>query len=197
WHTQRPHTQDSIHIDLALRKIEKKKFSARGSGPGEGELALATHARTIAFLQIIAVHADISANNLDPCLSSRRESAADTFSARQLGNIQLGILVDDSGLPVNARLRSCKQTEPSPLFRRRKRDLLVRRLQIFGGGSDPDLDGMRGAGFGCVPFAVYDAITCRHRLHFIRPQNVGFPPCCPGARSEEHTSELQSRGHLV
>ena len=38
---------------------------------------------------------------------------------------------------------------------------------------------MRGAGFGCVPFAVYDAITCRHRLHFIRPQNVGFPRAVP------------------
>src|SRR2546421_5971974 len=35
WHAQRPHAQNNIHTNLALRKIENKKFSARGSGSGE------------------------------------------------------------------------------------------------------------------------------------------------------------------
>src|SRR5690606_40449598 len=45
--------------------------------------------------------------------------------------------------------------------------------------------------------AVGEALRHRHRAHHQRLRHAGRSAVPPGARSEEHTSELQSRENLV
>src|SRR5690606_40461798 len=88
----------------------------------------------------------------------------------------------------------------STLFGKRRAVLLVRST---GGddeaGGDDESDGMGSPGGGARVHAAGGRVHLLGGLGLVgQPADgVGSVPCVGGARSEEHTSELQSRENLV
>ena len=151
------------------------EFRRRVSGASEYHFILPGHGRSIPFIKLMPVCSDAAADDLNPCACVRRQvralpSVSDQVQSRREEH--------PDGL-LSRLLAGRPAAAASLLFFRRKRDLLIRRRDVFDRGLDPDLDRMHLFGLRSVEFAMNDSCPGRHRLHFVGSKNVSFAHAVP------------------